>query len=353
MNYSSATTFLKTPTWHTADELIRSTTEDITHDVSGLATILTDVRTVMWYVVPPALLAFGTFGNVMTVLVMRGMRSSHSTACLSLYFTALAVSDQVQLTISVLFHWVDKTFSWPPSFFRYDLLCSLPKFAWNASSISSAWLLVAMTYQRVISVMVPHRVGVLCTVGRGKIVVAVIIVIACALNIQFLFTYGYWPEYGQCQYLEKYLHILEAYEWQDLVSFSMAPFLSLAVGNSILVWQVIKSKQLSKKMRGSVGQQTTSGTDKVHSMTVTLILTSAAFLVLTLPICTYGVCVQMNYIVVSDNDFGAIIKLLRVVTVMLWITSCASNFYLYLLSGRKFREETKQYLCFRGDQQGT
>ncbi|XP_076435172.1 FMRFamide receptor-like [Babylonia areolata] len=354
MATSIETTFLDISTGHTVNDMTRSSTEDMTNDVSSLATILTAVRTLIWYIVPPALLVFGTFGNVMTVVVMRGMRSSQSTACLSVYFTALAVSDQCQLTTSVLFLWVNKTFSWPPYFFRYDLLCSLPKFVWNASGITSAWFLVAMTYQRVLSVIVPHRVGLLCTVGRGKIIVAAIIVIACALNVQFLFTYVYWPEYGQCQYHAKYVHILEAYEWQDLISFSMIPFLSLSVGNSILVWQVIRSKQLSKHMRGNTDQKTTSGTDKVHSMTVTLILTSAAFLVLTLPICTYGVCAQMNFINISDNEFGAVIKLVKTVANMLWITSCASNFYLYLLSGSKFREETKRYLglCCRVSSQG-
>ncbi|KAL8601900.1 hypothetical protein ACOMHN_020635 [Nucella lapillus] len=56
----------------------------------------------LWQIVPPVLLVLGCFGNVMTIVVMRAMRSSESIACLSLYFTALAVSDLFLLISSVL-----------------------------------------------------------------------------------------------------------------------------------------------------------------------------------------------------------------------------------------------------------
>ncbi|KAL8606322.1 hypothetical protein ACOMHN_024217 [Nucella lapillus] len=104
--------------------------------------------------VPPVLIISGTFGNVMIVVVMRGMRGSQSTACLSVYFTALAVSDQCLLMTSVLWFWIDVVFSWPPSFFSYGLLCKLPKCVWYTCSVTSAWFLVAMTYQRVTRVAV-------------------------------------------------------------------------------------------------------------------------------------------------------------------------------------------------------
>ncbi|XP_076458635.1 uncharacterized protein LOC143292330 [Babylonia areolata] len=189
-----------------------------------------DINTMVWRVVPPVLLLFGTFGNVMTVVVMRGMRASPSTACLSVYFTALAMSDQCQLLSSQVYYWGDKGFSWPSSFFRFNLLCSVPKFMWCWGGIMSSWCLVAMTYQRVISVIAPHRVGALCTVRRGKVLVGVIVLVGFAINVHFLFTWVHWPEYSKCHFRSEYWHLLEYFEWQDLLTFSMLPSLLLVVG---------------------------------------------------------------------------------------------------------------------------
>ncbi|KAL8606321.1 hypothetical protein ACOMHN_024216 [Nucella lapillus] len=145
--------------------------DDDTEDISASAVLLNTIAGLLWSVIPPVLLIFGTFGNVMIVVVMRGLRASQSTACLSVYFTALAVSDQCLLMTATLWFWVDEVFSWPPSFYIYDLLCVVPKFVWYTCSVTSAWFLVAMTFQRVTSVVAPHRVGVLCTVGRAKIAI--------------------------------------------------------------------------------------------------------------------------------------------------------------------------------------
>ncbi|KAL8601715.1 hypothetical protein ACOMHN_033891 [Nucella lapillus] len=105
------------------------------------------VTHVLWQTVPPVLLVLGCFGNVMTVVVMRAMRSSKSIACLSLYFTALAVSDLFLLISSVLWYWPEMAFDTPLSYFN-SFVCSFFNFVCYASSMTSAWFLVAMTCQR-------------------------------------------------------------------------------------------------------------------------------------------------------------------------------------------------------------
>ncbi|KAL8625906.1 hypothetical protein ACOMHN_012498 [Nucella lapillus] len=157
----------------------------------------------------------------MIVVVMRKLRGSRSTACLSLYFTALAVSDQCLLTTAVSWYWGDITFTFPASFYRHDLLCTIPDFLWYTSSLTSAWFLVTMTYQRVTSVVAPHRVGILCTVRRGRMVIAFIVSVACALNFHFLFTRTYSSKYGFCISVDGYrtsvgrcLDVSENFSWK-------------------------------------------------------------------------------------------------------------------------------------------
>ncbi|KAL8597529.1 hypothetical protein ACOMHN_033400 [Nucella lapillus] len=300
----------------------------------------------LWQTVPPALLIFGTFGNVMIVVVMRGLRASQSTACLSVYFTALAVSDQFFLLTAVLWFWIYMVFTWPPSFFRYDLLCTIPWFVWYTCCLSSAWFLVVMTYQRVTSVVTPHRVGVLCTVGRAKIIIAVIAVIACVLNHHFLYTFSYWPFYIECRSREKYQDFIDLFTWVDLWLSSLIPFFLLGIGNAVLIWHVIKSVQFSRQMRGSLNQQATSGrSNKTTSpMTTTLILISAAFLLFTLPTCIFDAYLRMVDLEDANREFLSKLYLMETITLFLWFGNSACNFYLYLLSGSKFRQETKRCL---------
>ncbi|KAL8592621.1 hypothetical protein ACOMHN_026551 [Nucella lapillus] len=140
----------------------------------------------LWLIIPPVLLAMGCFGNGMTIVVMRRMRASESTACLSVYFTALAVSDLFVLCTTVIWYWPEMAFDTPVSYF-HDLSCTIPYFVSGTSSMTSSWVLMAMTSQRLTSVVVPLRVGVLCTVSRGKIITGSILIFACVTKMHVFF----------------------------------------------------------------------------------------------------------------------------------------------------------------------
>ncbi|XP_076435146.1 uncharacterized protein LOC143274989 [Babylonia areolata] len=339
MSTTRDTIFLLRSTWHSLDNTTRSDLRNVTAGFSDSTG--SEIAKLLWRTIPVIFLVFGTFGNMMTVVVMRGMRSSQSTACLSLYFTALAVSDQFELLTSTIFFLAHKGFSWPPSYFKLSLSCSVPYFVWNMSAITSAWFLVAMTYQRVISVIAPHRVGILCTMRRGKIIVAIITFLSFAMNVQVFFTWTYRPDYGECYYRPEYFEAVKVYfNFQVWAFYSILPFLFLVIGNSILIWQVIKSSQISLKMRGKVDQQSTSKSGKIHSMSVTLIVISVVYLVFTLPDCIYDTFFEAQHYEISDG----MSELVKTIVTLGWIFVTASNFYLYLLSGRKFRQETKRYL---------
>ncbi|KAL8606307.1 hypothetical protein ACOMHN_024202 [Nucella lapillus] len=322
------------------------TIEINTFKASGPEDFLNTITNMLWYTVPFVLLVAGTFGNVMTVVVMRGLRASQSTACLSVYFTALAVSDQCLLT-SILWFWIDVVFTSPPSFYRFNLLCTVLYFAFYTSTQTSTWFLVAMTYQRVTSVVAPHRVGVLCTVRRGKIITATIGIVACGLNLHFLFTIVYSREYGGCASGEKYAPFIDVFTMVDLFIASVIPFLLLLFGNSVLIIQVERSMKLSWRLRGNVVTDKTSGAIQKYPMTKTLILTSTVFLVLTLPICILDTYKRTLDTQSADDYFNAVLNLVNAVTQLMWLAASASNFYLYLLSGNKFREEAKRCLGYK------
>ncbi|KAL8610557.1 hypothetical protein ACOMHN_006277 [Nucella lapillus] len=60
----------------------------------------------VWNYVPPVIVLLGTFGNIMTIVIMQRMKSGGST--INMYFTALAVVDLITLDVALLHLWVEK-----------------------------------------------------------------------------------------------------------------------------------------------------------------------------------------------------------------------------------------------------
>ncbi|KAL8580425.1 hypothetical protein ACOMHN_054339 [Nucella lapillus] len=309
------------------------------------AYFLRDLTRTLWLTVPPVLLVLGCFGNVMTIVVMRGMRASESTACLSVYFTALAVSDLFVICNTMAVHWLKMAFNIPLTYF-HDISCSGAIFVTHVTFLTSAWFLVVLTCQRLIAVLLPHRVGVLCTVRTGQIITAIIVIIACVLNVHFFFHYHVDTEHQSCG--SNNYQLVNLFSFLDLFLASLIPFMILIVGNSVLIYRAMQSMQMFGKSTGTGETQTTSRSAKVTSMTVTLILTSAAFLLLSMPICIVNIYFEITGFFgdkTVDEGLRQKLFLTHTVCILLGISNSAINFYIYILSGSRFRQETKR--CFR------
>jgi len=123
------------------------------------------------------ILLFGTFGNVMTVIILRRLRSGWSA--MNVYLTALALSDTAMLYSGTLLMWSRKVLDYD-IFASHVVVCKLGIWVMNTAAALSAWLLVALTAQRAASVVWPHRVNVMCT-HHKSVVVIVVINVVCGL----------------------------------------------------------------------------------------------------------------------------------------------------------------------------
>ena len=126
------------------------------------------VAVTLWQVSPPVILLLGTFGNCMTLVILRTMPRGGSSGSMSLFFAALAVSDLALLYTGLLRQWLYRTFMLDVREL-HDVICKIHVFVVYLSRMTSAWFLVAMTMQRVVSVMLPHRVGLLSTRRKAQV----------------------------------------------------------------------------------------------------------------------------------------------------------------------------------------
>ncbi|XP_025104591.1 probable G-protein coupled receptor 139 [Pomacea canaliculata] len=312
--------------------------------------LLSDPHIPMWKFIPPVIIVLGTFGNVMTIVMMRRMSEGQSSHTMSLYFTALAVSDLIILYSGLLRKWLYYLFN----IFIPDMdisLCKLIPFLVYSSGTISAWIIVAMTMQRVMSVVWPHYKSLSCTKKKVGLVITIIVAVPFALNSYILSSFEVVTELNStersCYMANNQLYNFDffIYPWIDLVVSSIIPFCILIVGNSVLVWKVIQSVHVARVMTAGGCDQVNSRQKKASSLTITLITVSLVFLLLSLPACIYLIIIPY---INTDTDISlATVRFVWVVCNLAWYANGAINFYLYCLTGSRFRNEVKSLFCGR------
>nr|KAG5696507.1 hypothetical protein BaRGS_021043 [Batillaria attramentaria] len=138
----------------------------------------------IWKYCPPVLLVLGGFGNVATIFVLRRINWGQSTQ--HVFLTALAVVDLLLLYTGLLRQWVK---------YEFDIdvrelgsaMCKIHTWLVYSLGSCSAWLLTAVTVQRAMSVVWPHRITSLCNATRSGVIVALILLASFALYSQNLF----------------------------------------------------------------------------------------------------------------------------------------------------------------------
>ena len=127
----------------------------------------------------------------------------------------------------------------------------------------SAWSLILLTSERVISVWFPFKCKELCSRRRIISVWIVIFVALFALNSHFFVTFELIPvppetnntEYTYvCSYLEDYRHFwLKQWYWISAAFISFIPFGFLFIGNISIVSRIVVANRLRKGQMQAAG----------------------------------------------------------------------------------------------------
>ncbi|XP_076449118.1 uncharacterized protein LOC143285606 [Babylonia areolata] len=346
---TAMTTMLVSDTWH---DNTTAETPDITTERSWRSFTIHVVGHCLWTFLLPVILVLGVFGNVMTIVIMRRIKSDDST--INIYFTAIAVMDTVYLCNSTLEHWTWHQFRFGLSS-THSVVCKVLTWLYTGGSTISCWYLVCMTVHRAISVVWPHRVNLLCTRRTVLLLLAGITVFFAVLYSHYLIGFetvhyasdnNYWctVRYDNDAYI---FFIENVFTYIELSFYCLLPFIFLLTSNIILIWKLTVSvKAADKHLTQGDSDQVQAHRKAANSVTLTVVAVSVAFVVLTLP-------TSINFM---RNYFGRFRSALTsyerateffidAVTGLLGHANHAVNFYLYCLTGRRFREEFIKVLC--------
>ena len=292
-------------------------------------------------VASPILVTCGTIFNALSIIVLSqpGMRKMAASA----FLIALAIVDVFVLYTSQLTVFVERLTGINP---RHTSLfaCKSIVYILVASRWCSAWIMVAMTSQRLIAVYKPLTARQFNTPRISLIVIISIVVICWSVASHFLGNYHVTIATRNNVTIVNHCakrhdrFIYDIWPYIDMIAGTCVPFVLICICNSALVnWVLSTSRQ---RARSRIGGQFRT----MANMTYMLLAVTFAFLTLTLPITTYFVG-RPYWMRSRDPHDKAKMGLFYVVANMLQGVNHAINFVLYCVAGPAFRKQLSTLCC--------
>ena len=297
----------------------------------------------------PILVPIGLACNTLSILVMSLKRNRKISCCT--YMTALAVCDNGMLLIAGN-NWLILA-GYPR--LQSALECQLSTCFTIVVTVTASILLISMTLDRLIVVKFPLKARTICTARRAKIVIFISFISTSLYGLPFLKLSGVSRDGLECVIFLKKTLFTQVCTWVTTCLNILLPFTTLLVLNTLIIrtmWNrnvyfdkqkmqpsndvdIRASPDTSTSTCGNGNKQTTKDTQLV----VMLLWVTFTYLALTFPIYLHNsistiIDYQQSAEKYALNDFS--LQLTR----NLFRTNSGVNFFLYIISGSKFRHET-------------
>ena len=295
----------------------------------------------------PVLILLGVFGNIMTIVIIRRLKSNRSA--MDRYFLSLAMTDLSVVITGPFPVWLRSATG-----FRllssHDAICKLFVFVNNMATDSSGWILATMATHRALMVTWPHRVNAICTPRRSWCAVIAIVVFSSLVLSHMLYGVEIIQAVGICGVKGKY-RVFVNQIWNKVEFFLdfLLPIVCIMLSNIVLVYKLRVSVREASDQLATSETQTVSRAKTVNSVTLQAVGVSCAFIVLASPISIYNVVSLTShgkYMTIADLYTFAVLETVESIFHTFFYMNYSVNFYIYCLTGSKFRNQFKNFICF-------
>ena len=327
----------------------REDTETITRDtfMAEVETYITfEIATtlsVYWF---PILVPIGLVGNNLSFLVMIKPSNRKMSTCI--YMAVLSVNDNLMMCLA-LYDWlitVVNIHQW------YLLECKVFAFLVFLALLNSTFQVVFMTIDKYVAIKWPHRAAAYSTPQKTKLLIVGVFLSVTVFNIPHLFISKVVG--GECVGYVIGGEITKVYSWLSFVVNAIIPFTMLIYMNCVIVKTVRKSREMfriaenvsshyNQSINKSVQNRQQKMTSVRNQLTIMLLLVTTLFLILLIP--TYVRFIYWNLVKRDTPSKYASSMLFFQITYKLYVTNSGINFFLYCISGQKFRKDLKEIIC--------
>ena len=296
----------------------------------------------------PLLLPFGLVGNTLSFLVMIRLNNRKISTCL--YMAAISVNDNLLLCIDIRVWFVVaiNTHKW------YEWECEMNCYFANFSLQCTTYLVLAMTIDKYVAIKWPHRAATYSTPRRAKVIIVIIVTSVAMYNLPHFFMTALIA--GKCYGYSVKSNLTKVYSWLTIVLNAIIPFTLLIHMNYIIVKTIRNSRKMFRSNVGTLRVDMRQKTMKTaeNQLTTMLLLVTTLFLILLFP--TYIRFIYAAFVISDTPSKFATSLLIFEISYKLYITNSGINFFLYCISGQKFRNDLKEIVsCIRrnGSSSGT
>ena len=197
-----------------------------------------------WKVFPVLFIVLGTIGNILSIFILCRKNIRKSTC--AFYLIVLAVSDLVVLYSGLFRRWMDATFSFDIRKLSNEM-CKFDTLLVYMSLDFSAWILVAVTAERVALVWFPHSAKSKCTKRSAAWILGSIFIFLMGINGHILYGMRLVTSSVNgtttvfCTYTDDdYDYFFDdIFSWIDFSILSGLPFSCLLTGNILIITKVV------------------------------------------------------------------------------------------------------------------
>ena len=208
-----------------------------------------------------------------------------------------------------------------------------------------------MTFDRFYSIIRPHKAASFNTVKRAKITIFFIIIFSIVFHIPHLFITS--NQGRTCVFYATGLDSAanQFYYWSSFIIHFALPFVLLLIMNSVIIYTVARRSQLAVRQSSGMdrqGQGQGQGQNKEKHVEmqiyVILLLVTFSFLILTTPGSLFILYTMYIDYTKSPRAF-ALFYLSFNIGQKTYYTNFGINFFLYVISGTKFRADLARLFC--------
>ena len=223
--------------------------------------------------------------------------------------------------------------------------CCLQMYTYYSAFLTSTYLQFTMTFERLYSIIRPHKAASFNTVKRARIIIVCIFMFFFTYSIPFLFVAGH---NGISCVVNRFAssHILgKMYHWLTNILGFTFPFPSLLAMNSVIIHRLRKRSKLN-----ILGSRSQKEPDSKHlrskppekQIVTMLLLVTFVFLILNVPV--QSAVFYVNFFSGNTPYYYASLHLFYQVGVNAYYTIHRINFFLYVISGQKFRTDLRNLI---------
>ena len=243
--------------------------------------------------------------------------------------------------ISVLMRYLNQVHDvqFPPDQYWH---CTLAMTVVKTTLLCSTSLTIAMTFERFYGIIKPHKAASFNTVKKVKKIILCVALFSIVYNVPHLFITSVKGKscipFGNGKQVFYGLF----YYWLSLIVNYIIPFILLIKLNSVIIHTLRNRPMVGVTCQGQSQGQNEGQRPKVKSsekhIYVILLLVTFGFLILSTP--SYVFCLlQMVYNYNRTPSSSAAYHLFMQIAGNMNYTNSGINFFLYVLSGRKFRSD--------------